>query len=82
MDCSVVTYYIQLVGLLYVLSDRVIPVEQSVGVSLLLVVAAGCVCTCPSSKLAWLSRDVASLTWPVYGDELSITGAPSVKASV
>jgi len=46
------------------------------------VVVAGCVCTCPSSKLTWLSRDVASLTRPVYGDELSITGTPSGNASV
>ena len=62
------------------LSDRDIPVLLSVGVSI--VVVADCVCTCPSSKLVWLSRDVASLTRPVYGDELSITGAPSVAASV
>ena len=62
------------------LSDRDIPVLLSVGVSI--VVVADCVCTCPSSKLVWLSRDVASLTRPVYGDELSITGAPSVVASV
>ena len=57
-----------------------IPVVLSV--SVLLVVVASCVCTFPSSKLVWLNCDVASLTRPVYGDELSITAWCPISCSI